>query len=859
MERISLDGKGIWIDGERKLLLCASLFYFRIPAEEWEDRIIKLKASGYNCVDAYFPWNFHEIAPGEWDFTGNRDFSAYLELLKKHGMYVVARPGPYICSEWDGGSIPAWVSVGKPIREEEPTYLAAVWEWYRRVLPVIARYQLEQGGTVVMMQLENELDFFDCPNPRAYMSALRDMARKLQITVPLFGCAGQACLEGATGWAEGVEGTFNFYGAPTDVSYGEKFHYYYTRMQELNRPLLITETSCNHLFLRRELAAGAKLIGPYNQVGGTNFGLTGSVNNWGPKENPLSFITTHYAGDNMIGSGGELHQQYFEGRRYAALVHTFGKALAGAQSRTDGVKVTSSFTTETQLFRLALEGGGSLVCIPNLSETDGTAEIQCEGETLSVFVPAEQAPFLPFHVPLDAERTLICATGELENITKQDGKTQLTFWTEQSNAFARIQQGETTIELTPQNPEVNGVLALFVNAEKLQEMPLCGVEPCPPPTPVEEAVRLDQATLSEALYTRLETAERPLTYLESNGVYQGGGSYRFQVQGKGVLLLGLSDLVCIRRDGNFVETCSPAGAARYMEGTGSYDVTTFLWGHSNFADARQPALEMNAGRGVKKAIDIQEIRTIENNWLFSYQEGGLPTTMRVPQRAVETVISINSWNTTRTPLCAVYRKEVSLCRECDSVLLQFEKPSADVTVYVDGKPVDRINPFAPCLDLSEMARGKERIELELQVTKRDWGESVGIPTLYLGKEIHTCAFAPITEALLLEAMTVPCGRNTTLPLSLSPGEDLAVGLSLPENLPDRTYLTIDGKNIYALVLSDKKILGRVLLWESGPKMAGDPRRMYFPASWRKEKQIRLLILALDDGAVLEQLRLETVQ
>lgn len=184
MDEVMLTREGISIRGEKRILLCASLFYFRIPRDEWEDRIRKLKASGYNCADVYFPWNYHETAPGQWDFGGDRDAEEFLRLLESNGLFVIARPGPYICSEWDGGGIPAWVLTDRTlrIRQNDPDYLGHVRRWYEKILPVIAAHQADKGGSVILMQLENELDFYDCDDSRGYMDALRGMAREMGIT-----------------------------------------------------------------------------------------------------------------------------------------------------------------------------------------------------------------------------------------------------------------------------------------------------------------------------------------------------------------------------------------------------------------------------------------------------------------------------------------------------------------------------------------------------------------------------------------------------------------------------------------------------------------------------------------------------
>lgn len=98
--KVQADRYGIRIDGEYKVLLCSSLFYFRIPRSRWQERIDALLRSGYNAADVYFPWNFHEREEGKFDFSGERDVRAFLKMCAESGLYVIARFGPYICSEW---------------------------------------------------------------------------------------------------------------------------------------------------------------------------------------------------------------------------------------------------------------------------------------------------------------------------------------------------------------------------------------------------------------------------------------------------------------------------------------------------------------------------------------------------------------------------------------------------------------------------------------------------------------------------------------------------------------------------------------------------------------------------------------
>ncbi len=193
------------VDGEERVRLCASLFPFRIPRELWATRLVQVRATGYDLLDVYVPWNLHETAPGVWDLSdGRRDVGAFLDLAHEAGLQVLARPGPYICSEWDGGALPAWLTLDPElrVRQAEPRYLAQVRRWFGQVLPVLASRQHGEhatagtGGAVVAAQLENELDFLDCDDRPGYVGALAAMAREHGITVPLVACAGQGDLPG---------------------------------------------------------------------------------------------------------------------------------------------------------------------------------------------------------------------------------------------------------------------------------------------------------------------------------------------------------------------------------------------------------------------------------------------------------------------------------------------------------------------------------------------------------------------------------------------------------------------------------------------------------------------------------------
>ncbi|XP_030807731.1 beta-galactosidase-1-like protein isoform X1 [Camarhynchus parvulus] len=145
-------------DGAPFRYISGSIHYARIPRPAWRDRLLKMYMSGLSAVQVYIPWNYHETLPGVYDFTGNRDVEAFLDLTAELGLLVILRPGPYICAEWEMGGLPAWL-LWKPdiiLRTSNPAYLAAVDSWLHVLLPKIKPRLYHQGGNIISVQVENE-------------------------------------------------------------------------------------------------------------------------------------------------------------------------------------------------------------------------------------------------------------------------------------------------------------------------------------------------------------------------------------------------------------------------------------------------------------------------------------------------------------------------------------------------------------------------------------------------------------------------------------------------------------------------------------------------------------------------------
>ncbi|NXA07294.1 BGAL galactosidase, partial [Sapayoa aenigma] len=145
-------------DGVPFRYISGSIHYARVPRPAWRDRLLKMHMSGLSAVQVYVPWNYHETLPGVYDFAGNRDVEAFLDLTAELGLLVILRPGPYICAEWEMGGLPAWL-LWKPdiiLRSSDPAYLAAVDSWLHVLLPKIKPRLYQHGGNIISVQVENE-------------------------------------------------------------------------------------------------------------------------------------------------------------------------------------------------------------------------------------------------------------------------------------------------------------------------------------------------------------------------------------------------------------------------------------------------------------------------------------------------------------------------------------------------------------------------------------------------------------------------------------------------------------------------------------------------------------------------------
>ncbi len=454
--KVNFIADGIYIEGKPTIVLCSSVFYFRIPCGEWRDRLEKVKAAGYNCIDIYFPWNFHEMEEGRWDFEGQKDVEAYLKLAAELGLWVIARPGPYICSEWDMGGLPAYLLSKEDLvlREYNEPYLEYVKKWYEKIMPIIVKYQIGKQGTVIVVQIENELDFYDCRQIEPYIARLRDLTLEAGIEVPIVACSGQCDLVRAGGLVEGVIPTMNFYPELQEKSLEDRIHHYVEVFREQDLPFCITETSPNHVILRREFIAGAKFIAPYNQVSGTNFGFTPSVNNWG---SPLAYMPHDYNLKGMLNPQGEYTTEYGEALLFSGLIHSFMDSLGTSRSYEEKeLNITGDCKLSNGVFRtLQLSKGGKLAAVANVDDRDGKVQLIYDGKSRPSYsdftVKALTCPIIPFDIPFSEfgmsseDGKLAYSTAEIAHVHKKDDTTYLLFYTDNKAEIAFCFEGTVRV------------------------------------------------------------------------------------------------------------------------------------------------------------------------------------------------------------------------------------------------------------------------------------------------------------------------------------------------------------------------------------------------------------------------------
>ena len=325
-------GNGTFLlNGNPFVVKAAEIHYPRIPKPYWEHRIKMCKALGMNTVCIYIFWNIHEQREGQFDFTVNNDVAEFCRLAQKNGMYVIVRPGPYVCAEWEMGGLPWWLLKKKDIRlrEQDPYFMERVKIFEQKVGEQLAPLTIQNGGPIIMVQVENEYGSYGEDKP--YVSEIRDCLRGIYgKDLALFQCDWSSNFE--KNGLDDLTWTMNF---GTGANINDQFR----RLGELrpNAPKMCSEFWSGWFDkwgARHETRPAKDMVDGMDEMlskgisfslymthGGTSFGHWAGANSPG-----FAPDVTSYDYDAPINEYGQTTPKYFELRKMMEKYND-GKAL----------------------------------------------------------------------------------------------------------------------------------------------------------------------------------------------------------------------------------------------------------------------------------------------------------------------------------------------------------------------------------------------------------------------------------------------------------------------------------------------------------------------------------------------------
>jgi beta-galactosidase len=334
------------LDGEPFRILSGALHYFRVHPGHWADRIRKARQMGLNTIETYVAWNAHAPRPDEFRLDDGLDLGRFLDLVAAEGMFAIVRPGPYICAELTNGGLPGWLRAAgvHAVRSSDPAFLTAVRRYLGQLAPVVVSRQVDRGGPVIMVQVENEYGAYG--RDPAYMNELAGLIRETGITVPLNTVDQPVGDMLANGALPGALATASFGGHVAERLAALRAH-------QIDGPLMCSEFwhgwfddwgGHHHVTPAAEAAANLDQIlragasvNIYMFHGGTNFGLTSGANDKGTYHP----ITTSYDYDAPLDEAGNPTAKYWA---FRAVIARHAEVSADVPNAATGL--APSFTAE---------------------------------------------------------------------------------------------------------------------------------------------------------------------------------------------------------------------------------------------------------------------------------------------------------------------------------------------------------------------------------------------------------------------------------------------------------------------------------------------------------------------------------
>ena len=316
------------LDGQRFQIRCGEIHAARVPMEYWRQRLRMAKAMGLNTVCAYLFWNLHEPHPGEYVWTGQADDAEFCRIAQEEGLWVILRPGPYACAEWEMGGTPWWLLKNDDIklRSRDPRYLDAVKSYLKEVGRVLGPLQITHGGPIIMAQVENEYGFYG--KDAGYMDEIRNALVDAGFNVPLFECNPPDMMK--NGMLTNLFQAGNFGSDPAK-------NFAKVRELQASGPLICSEFypgwfdtwgQPHHLGKPQQYLADLEYMlshdasfSIYMAHGGTTFGL------WSGCDRPFKPDTSSYDYDAPISEAGWATPKFFQTRELFAKYLLPGETL----------------------------------------------------------------------------------------------------------------------------------------------------------------------------------------------------------------------------------------------------------------------------------------------------------------------------------------------------------------------------------------------------------------------------------------------------------------------------------------------------------------------------------------------------
>jgi beta-galactosidase len=321
------------LDGQPFQMISGELHPARIPAEYWLHRIQMAKAMGCNTIAAYIFWNYHESEPGVYDFsTGNHNLKEFIKLVQEEGMWLIIRPGPYVCAEWDFGGLPPYLLriPDIKIRCMDPRYMEPAEKYIAKLSEEIKPFLITKGGPILMLQIENEYGSYG--NDRNYMMRLKEVWKESGVDIPTFTADGATNYMLEAGTLPGSAIGLNPGGSEADFDLAEKLYPGVPVLSSETYPGWLTHwgedwarpDTARLMKEVRFLMDTKKSFNLYVVHGGTNFGFTAGANSGRKGYEP---DITSYDYDAPINEQGVATPKYYALRKLIGSYLPKGKKL----------------------------------------------------------------------------------------------------------------------------------------------------------------------------------------------------------------------------------------------------------------------------------------------------------------------------------------------------------------------------------------------------------------------------------------------------------------------------------------------------------------------------------------------------